>query len=47
MTLGELPDEMAALLGRIQNELFDVGADLCTPVATSPPTRSCGSTRAT
>src|SRR5947208_16527331 len=33
ITLGGLPDGMAELLGRVQNELFDVGADLCTPVA--------------
>ena len=36
ITLGGLPDGMAALLGRIQNELFDVGADLCTPVTAEP-----------
>src|SRR5829696_8013959 len=29
---GGLPEDVAALLGRVQNELFDVGADLCTPV---------------
>jgi cob(I)alamin adenosyltransferase len=29
---GDLPDEVAALLVRVQNDLFDVGADLCTPV---------------
>jgi cob(I)alamin adenosyltransferase len=28
--------EIDELLGRIQNELFDVGADLCTPVVVSP-----------
>ena len=28
---GELPDEMRAVLGRIQNELFDVGADISVP----------------
>jgi len=36
ITLGGLPDGMPALLGRIQNELFDVGADLCTPVTAEP-----------
>jgi cob(I)alamin adenosyltransferase len=36
ITLGGLPDGMAELLGRVQNELFDVGADLCTPVADEP-----------
>ena len=25
------------LLSRIQNELFDVGADLCNPVSENPP----------
>ena len=31
------PDaEMADLLTRIQNDLFDVGADLCTPVVENP-----------
>jgi cob(I)alamin adenosyltransferase len=30
---GDLPEEVAALLVRIQNDLFDVGADLCTPVS--------------
>lgn len=31
-----LPDDVAALLLHIQNDLFDVGADLCTPVVDSP-----------
>jgi cob(I)alamin adenosyltransferase len=30
---GELPDELRAVLQRIQNELFDVGADLSVPFA--------------
>ena len=29
-------DDVAALLTRIQNDLFDVGADLCTPVVPDP-----------
>jgi cob(I)alamin adenosyltransferase len=29
---GGVPPETDALLGRVQNELFDVGADLCVPV---------------
>src|SRR5918994_1979947 len=29
---GGLPEDVVALLRRVQNELFDVGADLCTPV---------------
>ena len=32
----ELPDDVRAVLLRIQNELFDVGADLCTPVVPEP-----------
>ena len=37
ITLGQLPEEMAALLRRIQNELFDCGADLATPLPATPP----------
>jgi cob(I)alamin adenosyltransferase len=37
VTLGALPDGMTALLRRIQNELFDCGADLATPLPASPP----------
>ena len=37
LTFGELPAGITALLGRVQNELFDVGADLATPVIESPP----------
>ncbi|MDH4160382.1 MAG: cob(I)yrinic acid a,c-diamide adenosyltransferase [Actinomycetota bacterium] len=36
LATGGLPDDVAALLLRVQNELFDVGADLCTPVARDP-----------
>jgi cob(I)alamin adenosyltransferase len=36
ITLGGLPEEVATLLQRVQNELFDVGADLCTPVVPDP-----------
>ncbi|MBM9508480.1 cob(I)yrinic acid a,c-diamide adenosyltransferase [Actinacidiphila acididurans] len=32
---GDLPDEIVTLLVRIQNDLFDVGADLCTPLSGS------------
>lgn len=32
----ELDDDIATLLIGIQNELFDVGADLCTPVVDNP-----------
>jgi cob(I)alamin adenosyltransferase len=31
LTLGDLPEQFAARLRRIQNELFDVGADLSLP----------------
>ena len=37
ITLGQLPADMAALLRRIQNELFDCGADLATPLPPAPP----------
>ncbi len=33
---GGLDDDVAALLTRVQNDLFDVGADLCTPVVADP-----------
>ncbi len=36
IALGGLSDDVVALLTRIQNELFDVGADLCTPVVADP-----------
>ena len=36
IALGGLPAPVAALLARIQNDLFDVGADLCTPVVEDP-----------
>ncbi len=36
LALGGLADDVSALLTRIQNELFDVGADLCTPVVAEP-----------
>ena len=37
ITLGDLPADIATLLSRVQNELFDVGADLATPVIEAPP----------
>jgi cob(I)alamin adenosyltransferase len=37
VTFGQLPADITALLGRIQNELFDVGADLANPVSPEPP----------
>ena len=36
VTMGGLPDGLRELLIRIQNELFDVGADLCNPVTPEP-----------
>jgi cob(I)alamin adenosyltransferase len=36
LTLGQLPDDIRQTLLRIQNELFDVGADLCNPVTAHP-----------
>jgi len=36
IALGGLSDDVVALLTRIQNDLFDVGADLCTPVVEKP-----------
>lgn len=35
VTTGALPADVADLLVRIQNDLFDVGADLCLPLAPS------------
>ncbi len=32
----ELDEEVRTLLQRVQNDLFDVGADLCTPLSPSP-----------
>jgi cob(I)alamin adenosyltransferase len=36
LALGGLDEDVAALLRRVQNELFDVGADLSTPVVPEP-----------
>ena len=33
---GGLEDDVVAVLTHVQNDLFDVGADLCTPVVTDP-----------
>ncbi|MGL5908384.1 MAG: cob(I)yrinic acid a,c-diamide adenosyltransferase [Phycicoccus sp.] len=32
LACGGLPDDVRAVLTRVQNDLFDVGADLCTPL---------------
>lgn len=37
LALGGLEEEVRALLTQVQNDLFDVGADLCTPVVDDPP----------
>jgi cob(I)alamin adenosyltransferase len=37
VTMGGLPTDISRLLIRVQNELFDVGADLCNPVTEDPP----------
>ncbi|MEO6881838.1 MAG: cob(I)yrinic acid a,c-diamide adenosyltransferase [Mycobacteriaceae bacterium] len=36
VALGELDDELLTVLRRVQNDLFDVGADLATPVVAEP-----------
>ena len=36
LALGGPPDEITGVLRRIQNELFDAGADLATPIEESP-----------
>jgi|SRR6266545_1563508 len=36
LALGSLPEDLVTLLTRVQNDLFDVGADLCTPVVEDP-----------
>ncbi len=36
IALGGLDEDIVTLLVRIQNDLFDVGADLCTPVVDEP-----------
>ncbi|GAA3854689.1 cob(I)yrinic acid a,c-diamide adenosyltransferase [Streptomyces sedi] len=36
LALGHLPEEVATVLVRVQNDLFDVGADLSTPVVENP-----------
>lgn len=37
ITLGNLPADIVKLLQRVQNELFDAGADLATPLPKTPP----------
>ncbi|WP_433297323.1 cob(I)yrinic acid a,c-diamide adenosyltransferase [Actinoplanes sp. CA-030573] len=37
LALGNLPDEVRDVLTAVQNDLFDVGADLCNPIAEESP----------
>jgi cob(I)alamin adenosyltransferase len=37
ITFGDLAADISRLLARVQNELFDVGADLANPVTSPPP----------
>ena len=36
VVMGTLADDVRKVLVQVQNDLFDVGADLCTPVAENP-----------
>jgi cob(I)alamin adenosyltransferase len=36
LALGELEDDVVRVLTRVQNDLFDVGADFCTPIIENP-----------
>ncbi|HEX8002652.1 MAG TPA: cob(I)yrinic acid a,c-diamide adenosyltransferase [Mycobacteriales bacterium] len=36
LALGDLAEDVRLVLLRVQNDLFDVGADLCTPVVADP-----------
>ncbi len=36
MSLGQAPPAVRAVIARIQNELFDLGADLATPISADP-----------
>jgi cob(I)alamin adenosyltransferase len=36
IALGKLPEDIVKILVRVQNDLFDVGADLATPVVEEP-----------
>ncbi|HTY73043.1 MAG TPA: cob(I)yrinic acid a,c-diamide adenosyltransferase [Actinomycetes bacterium] len=36
LSLGRAPTSIAEVLHQVQNDLFDVGADLCTPVVADP-----------
>jgi cob(I)alamin adenosyltransferase len=36
LALGDLSERIAMVVRRLQNDLFDVGADLCTPIIVDP-----------
>jgi cob(I)alamin adenosyltransferase len=36
LALGALPEDVAGVLRVVQNDLFDVGADLCNPIVAEP-----------
>ena len=36
LALGQLPDDLRRVLTVVQNDLFDVGADLCNPIVPTP-----------
>jgi cob(I)alamin adenosyltransferase len=36
LALGDVPDEIAEVVTSVQNDLFDVGADLCAPIVENP-----------
>ncbi|MGH4021891.1 MAG: cob(I)yrinic acid a,c-diamide adenosyltransferase [Pseudonocardiaceae bacterium] len=36
VAMGSLREELVEVLRRVQNDLFDVGADLCTPIVSDP-----------
>jgi cob(I)alamin adenosyltransferase len=36
MALGSFPQRLITVLRQVQNDLFDVGADLCTPIVSEP-----------
>lgn len=37
LALGALPADIRDTLAAVQNDLFDVGADLCNPISANPP----------
>ena len=36
LAVGNLAEDVVAVLTRVQNDLFDVGADFCTPIVSNP-----------